>query len=168
MAEGIQYYNDGMYYTARTYFENIYEFDNCMEWAAKCIRTAPKSKVIYRNSKYKSSAMKIKFKAPKNDASYYFLKIYNKSDVLVGSVFLRAGGSATISLKAGTYKVKEASGEVWFGKKEAFGSDGDYSVMLFNGSNEYYKFRKNYIYTIKLKVSSGGNVGNYWTDYGDF
>lgn len=46
----------------------------------------------------------------------------------VAVFFIRAGGSYKISLPYGTYRIKMASGEKWYGATDLFGSKTSYSV----------------------------------------
>ena len=98
-----------------------------------------------------------------------FVKIYDSNDVLVESLYIRDGASATAYFQGGKFRmaIAYAESEYWYGPNEAFGSMGTYQRLLLNGNDEYYNFPGGNSYTLKFNVSNG-NVDLKSSNYGDF
>ena len=104
-----------------------------------------------------------------SDGDDMFVKIYDSSDNLVESLYIRDGSSATAYFQGGSFRMAIAYGDYnyWYGPKEAFGSMGTYQRLLLNGSNEYYSFPSGNSFTLKFNVTNG-NVDHKSSNYGDF
>ena len=70
------------------------------------------------------------FKVSTNPGSNYYLKL---SDWQTGqaalTIFIRAGEEVEIGVPPGTYRIKLASGNTWYGEDIRFGPDTEYSVL---------------------------------------
>lgn len=121
-------YKDKLFYTAYVAFSLLGDFSDSAERAARCVQKSPKSGQIYRNPRYKSSTSTVMFKAPKSEYSTC-LKIYN-GNTLVSTVFVASGKNATISLPAGAYTIKKATGTKWYGSIEAFGTNVSFKTFM--------------------------------------
>ena len=99
------------------------------------------------------------------------VKIYTTDDVLARTLFIGGTGKATTSLPAGTYILKDGTGREWYGEAEAFGPDGDYEIMTFDGEQEI-ELKRNYTSTITVNVQDSDpdadSVGSDWESWGDF
>jgi len=153
-------YSEQLFYTAYKLFRSIPNFRDSRDRASACVQTLPETGQTYRNSEYSGTAVSLRITTPRSDTRPTFLKIYTASGVHVSSVFIRSGGSPTIRLPVGTYKINMAFGENWFGPDEMFGDDNAYyQVLILGGGNETtYTFQQNYNYTLTLRDAEGGNV----------
>ena len=164
--EGKQYYEQELYYSASGCFSRCGDFKDASELYESCYRDRPSSGIIYRDTTSSSVSVTIYDTA---DGEDMFVKIYDSSDNLVESLYIRDGSSATAYFQGGRFRMAIATGEsdYWFGTKEAFGSMGTYQRLLLNGSNEYYDFPGGNSFTLKFNVSNG-NVDHKASNYGDF
>jgi hypothetical protein len=152
-----RYLNNGDKYGAFSIFRSIQGYSDAEDRAWQCTDPYPGTGVIYQNDSYRSSAVRLTFDGGRLSVPVY-IKLYRDGN-LVASIFINAGGSATINLSPGSYRIHEATGVIWFGEDIMFGGDGHYTAMIFdNGSAETY-LASNYIYTITLNASEG-NVGS--------
>ena len=89
-------------------------------------------------------------------------------DDLVVSVFINTD-AVTFTLPAGTYRVKEALGDKWFGPDDAFGDEGSYYVCSFGG-DETVDLESYHAYEISSGSPSEGGTGisNHTTDRESF
>ncbi|MBO4537671.1 MAG: zinc-ribbon domain-containing protein [Erysipelotrichaceae bacterium] len=161
--EAMNAYNDKKFYTAWCAFNSIDILD-AEQMAASCIQSRPGSGIVYRSGSSKSVSLTI---YDTSDGEDLFIKIYNSSDTLVETLYIRDGGKATAYLPTGSFRIALASGNgsQWYGPKETFGPAGRYQRLLLTGSAEYYSFNSGK-YTLKFNVSNG-NVNTKSSDYGD-
>ena len=164
--EGKQYYEQELYYSASGCFNRCGDFKDAYELAESCYQDRPSSGIVYRDTTSSSVSVTIYDTADEEDM---FVKIYDSSDNLVESLYIRDGSSATAYFQGGRFRMAIATGEsdYWYGPKEAFGSMGTYQRLLLNGSNEYYDFPGGNSFTLKFNVSNG-NVDHKASNYGDF
>ena len=161
----------GKYYTAKKLFtESGYG-----DWQARaeaCAQPWPKTGVLYKNSSVKGSSTELAVKYNSDDGSAMIVKVYTTDGVLARTMFIAGTGKAKCSLPAGTYIVKDGTGDTWYGEEEAFGEEGYYKVMTFDDGSEELKLKKNYITTITINVkdekSKGDSVGSNWENWGNF
>lgn len=148
----------GDFYGAHEAFLAIGDYEDAAARAEACKQPLPGNGVMYFNDGFASSATELVFDGGTSPNPYY-VKVYSGEN-LVATVFVNAGGSASLSLAPGSYTFKDATGDSWFGEAGMFGDDGYYSVMLFDSSSEVVNLDSNMIYTISLYVPGGeGNVG---------
>ena len=145
-----KYFKSGNYYKAYAAYSSIAGYKDASEKAKKCQQTLPKNGAMKKGS----SGVNLTIKNPPRNA---LIRLYNKKGAVVGQVLLRAGKSATIKVKPGTYTMRIAYGDKWYGSKDLFGDLGVYS-RLKNGSSYNFTFKKNYRYTLTLNTWNG-NVG---------
>ena len=149
------YYKNGEYYKAMNAYRQIPGYKDADTKAAKCVKSLPKNGSMKKSN---GRGCTIKITAP--SGSNVFIKFYDSKNKAVAQVFIRAGKSAKIKLKAKTYTIKVAYGDTWYGKIDLFGDSGNY-VQLKNGSSYKFKLARNYTYTLRLMASVAGNVGSY-------
>ena len=94
----------------------------------------------------------------------YFVKIedfYSNEDVV--SYFIRAGEILKVKLPTGTYNIKYASGENWYGEDLLFGEGTKYAKAddVFTFTYDGYKYNG---YTIELIQQVNGNLGTVALD----
>ncbi|MBW4620011.1 MAG: hypothetical protein KME17_11730 [Cyanosarcina radialis HA8281-LM2] len=98
----------------------------------------------------------------------YFLKLVDSaSQATVMTVFVRGGTTTRVKVPLGTYQIRYATGDKWYGTKYLFGPDTTY-----NKAEEIFKFRKegNRVlgYTLKLYKVVDGNLQTTPIDPGQF
>jgi hypothetical protein len=99
---------------------------------------------------------------------HYFVKLEDaNSGRPVVAVFVRGGQTEEIEVPLGTYTVKYASGEKWYGVPHLFGPDTQYSKadQTFTFSSNGYQYTG---YTITLYKVSNGNLSTTKLQPGDF
>ena len=162
--EAKELYDEGHYYKARRKFSGCFEIKDAAELYESCIQDRPSTGIIY--DKNQSSAVSIIIK-DNEDGEDMFVKIYNSSDKLAETLYIRDGKSGTAKIAAGRHRMALASGDgnEWYGTKDMFGSGGSYRKLLIDGDDEFYKFLSGYEYTLQFNVSEGGNVASQYTDY---
>lgn len=160
LAEGSNYEAYKLFLTlvGRSY-EGLPDFG---ERAAACVVDFPSTGVVYSNPDYSSTAVPLTIK---EGGSYVYYKIYSGDD-LVRTVFISPNSSATVNLPAGTYRMNEAHGELWFGEDDMFGDDGVYYRCSFGGS-ETFELRSGYSYEISSS-GEGTGIGTSATDRESF
>lgn len=164
--EGIEYFEQGLFYSAYKCFNDCKDIDSISQLKELCFQERPASGVIYRNTTSSSVSVTIYDTKDEDDM---FVKIYDPSDNLIETMYIRDGGNATASFQSGTFRMAIAYGdpEWWFGTEEAYGTYGSYKRLLLTGNEEYYTFQANNVYTLKFNVSNG-NVNDRKSNYGDF
>lgn len=161
-------YERGKFYTAYTLYSAMPDYFDSSEQAQNCIQTAPKTGQTYRNDAHKSKSCPITVKTPDDDLNSY-LKFYSENGDLVCCMFIASGKSARVSLPAGNYQIKEATGTNWFGEEEMFGLEGaSYYALTFGDGATTTTLKRNYIYTLTLRNASDGNVGMNTVDPSGF
>jgi tetratricopeptide (TPR) repeat protein len=152
-------FNEGKFYTAYAIFTDLGQFKDSTRRAGLCKQKFPATGQIYRNKDIKGKGATLKIKLPKGSKYTELLRVYTSKDVLVSTVCISPGKTTSIKLPPGTYKMKTAYGEFWFGKEELFGDIGAYEQTLFDGGSETTKMKKNWIYTLTLDAENG-NLGS--------
>jgi hypothetical protein len=99
---------------------------------------------------------------------HYFVKLEDaNAGRPVVAVFVRGGQTEEIEVPLGTYVVKYASGEKWYGVPHLFGPDTQYSKadQTFTFSSNGYQYTG---FTITLYKVSNGNLSTTELQPGDF
>ena len=151
--------------------KNGYDRLDAEERAAACAQPLPKSGELYHNREIKGSGMHLTVKVNRNDGKGELIKIYTGDDILASALFVNGNGKASCRLPGGTYHIKAGVGEKWYGTEDAFGWEGSYRTMLFNGGEEYVQLDSGYNYTITVNVEEndrGEGIGSAYEDYGSF
>jgi hypothetical protein len=150
-------FDSGDHYAAYQLFSELGSYGDAADRATGCTTPYPGNGELFHDGGFYSSACDMTIEAGSASQPHY-IKIYSE-DTLVSTMFINAGGAATISLPAGSYTFKAATGTLWFGDSVMFGADGDYAVLIFDNGNDYAGLENNYTYTITLVTDGGGNVG---------
>lgn len=162
---------EGKYYQAKQAFETCGYSDSAAR-AEACVQPWPKNGELYRNPSVGGSSSKLTVKFNTDPETAMFVKIYTLDDVLARTLFIGGTGKASTSLPGGTYVIKDGTGHDWYGEEDAFGADGYYEVMTFNGGERQVQLMKNYTSTITVNVqegdSKGDAVGSASEDWGTF
>lgn len=104
----------------------------------------------------------VRIRAPKDSDAYYVQMRSYHNDRLVASGFVQPGKTCTLRVPSGDYYFVLACGSTWYGEEYLFGKDTEISKTAMTeimGSN--------YIHTITLKVTEGGNLPIYGADEDD-
>lgn len=150
---------EGRYYDAYNAFIALGSYQDAADRAAACIIARPGSGETYRDGGFGGQDCPLTINSAGLTRAYY-LKIYS-GETVVSTIFLNPESSATVSLPVGSYRIKAAYGDNWFGEVDMFGDEGRYYVMIFDSSgSEAMNLEPNYAYTLDLQVSVGGNVNS--------
>ena len=97
----------------------------------------------------------LEIKLAKNDSTnYYYIKVVEcDSDKEVQSVFMYPGTTIEIPVPLGTYNIKYACGETWYGFTNYFGPYGSYAK-----ADDVFEFTYEYGHTITLYPVTNGNL----------
>ncbi|MEM7820361.1 MAG: J domain-containing protein [Candidatus Aenigmatarchaeota archaeon] len=94
----------------------------------------------------------------RESGNHYFVKIVDwHTNKLVCTVFIRSGQSVNLDVPIGTYKLKYATGEQWYGTKFLFGPETSYSVA---DKRFDFEIRGDHVsgYTVELYPQPHGNL----------
>ncbi len=167
--EAVNSLAEGRNYAAYAAFTSLGDYEDAAAKAKACIVSKPKSGETYRNRSYSRKDCEQLFVTP-NDGQYTYIKIYAKrgsSEELVSCLFIHPNKTVKIYLPAGDYIIKMAySNGDWFGAADMFGDQGRYQRL--GGATGVLSREKGYRYTTKLRVGSGGNLGQANVDRDDF
>lgn len=100
--------------------------------------------------------------------SDYFVKVTSQvTGEDISTIYLRGGENASITVPLGTYEIKYAAGETWYGEEELFGKNTMYSKAdeLFTFSDTGYQITG---YTITLYQVVNGNLQTVGIDPSEF
>ena len=89
---------------------------------------------------------------------HYFVKLVDSStNRKTLTLFIRGGRSAEISVPLGTFRLKYATGETWYGSQYRFGPDTRYNEAdrLFQFTDDGYQYSG---YTVELFLQDNGNL----------
>lgn len=150
--------NNGDYYSAYVIFKSLYGYSDSAERAESCIQPSPENGEMYRNPNYSAKKRPLTIKTPDDGLSTY-MKVYSDDGTLVSTLFILSGKKVKIKLPSGTYKFNVAYGTKWFGPDDMFGDDGSYYSVRFENYLDTWTLEPGYIYTLELRVSSGGFGG---------
>lgn len=159
---------NGNFYTAYKSFVALKDYSDAPELAAKCVQIPPKDGELYRNENYLGDDSRIRISTA-NDGNYNLIRVYTEENVPVASLFLQPNMLGTIKLPAGSYIIKYAYGERWFGETDLFGTEGSYKILSFGDNNvSVVNFIQGYTYTLILKTAKDGDVGMQAIAFRDF
>ena len=121
----------------------------------------PETGATNKPNLYGDSPLQIKT----NSGSHYWVKIvnaYDEREELV-SYFIRGGETLDVTLPAGSYVVKYAYGDTWYGEEYLFGENTGYSK-----ADEVFEFYHNQGYVIELIQQLNGNLHTTAIDESQF
>ncbi len=164
-------------YTAEHYYDAYNKFrelswqmeDASYDWlpdldkrAEACKYKTPENSVMYRNNNYGDGC---ELTIDNTGFMNAFYKLYF-GDELITSVFVREDSSFTFMLPSGTYRMKKAYGNEWWGQDDMFGDEGSYYECSFGGADEVtLEYNNGYM------ISTGGEgtgIGTSYADRGSF
>ena len=163
-AEADAAFSDGLNYTAYDLFKALGSFRDAEERAKECVLENPKTGEVYHNPDYSSKGCSLKIDPNTSNGTNTYFKIYivsGSEEILVSSVFIKSGSTASVKLPAGTYILKIASSKgEWYGEKEMFGPNGVYQRLKNGSSSDRFALDRGGDYILTMNVSSNGNVGS--------
>lgn len=163
----------GDYYDAYVIFDSLTGktgegLPDFAERAQACVQEFPASGVVYSNPDLSSTEVPLTIK--NESTRYVYYKIY-QGDTLVRSIFIHPESSAEAGMPAGTYRMNEAFGDMWFGEKDVFGGAGHYFRCIF-GEEETVVLEWGYSYeistSVNLSLDSGTGISNEPLDLESF
>lgn len=108
--------------------------------------------------RYNSEAQVARFVVAAGSGSHYWVKLVEAStDRPIIAVFIRAGSTAEIKVPVGTYVIKYASGQKWYGTTHLFGPDTSRSKAR-DTFNFYIEGNIVHGHSITLYKVTGGNL----------
>ena len=162
----------GRYFQAYSYFLESSEED-AYDKAQACVQQWPDNGKVYHNDAYTGSATKLYITIESQDEGFAsYVKIFAENGDLIYGLFVGGSGTVAAKLPAGTYTVRIGTGETWYGPLDAFGDEGYYETLLFDGGAEQVTLKSGYEYTLTINTSTSdpeaSGVGSEYTDYGGF
>jgi hypothetical protein len=162
----------GQYYKAYQAF-CLTGWEDANERAEGCAQDWPKNGEVYRNSDYTAKKTYLHFAIDSQDAGQAALiKFYAENGDLVSCLFIGGAGEVTVKLPGGVYTVKMGVGERWFGVQDAFGKEGRYETMIFDGGADSVTLKSGYEYTLTVNTSvsdpEADDVGSEYEEYEEF
>ena len=156
--------NGGLYYTAYKLFRELGTYGDAADCAEKCVVSKPAGGELYHNSEYRSKGctLTINLNNSRDICMYFkFYLVSGSKEILVSTAFVYGGSPVTVSLPAGTYIMKTATGTgSWYGEKEMFGDSGTYQRLLYNSKSDRFTLQKNGEYVLTMNAKANGNVGS--------
>jgi len=162
--EAVAAFNSKKFFTAYKLFKSVSDYKDAADYAGRCIQSKPSTGETYRNGSYYSAQNKLTIIAKYSGCTY--IKIYSGT-TLVSTIFFNGAKTVSITLPNGSYKIKAALGDTWFGSEEMFGDKGTYMVLTFNGGAETYNFTGGE-YQLTLGGVANGNVGSSGQNWNNF
>ena len=155
---GCMYFQSERYYKALEAFEES-GYRDYEEKMKACEQPWPESGELWRNSEVYGQDMYLTFQVNSHDESEGMcFEVYTEDGTLAAVLFQTGSGSVTTKLPGGWYRIKDATGETWYGRKDAFGRYGSYEFMTFDedDSDEYLtQLDSGYEWTITINVTEG-------------
>ena len=162
--DAIKTFDKGKLYEAYNKFKELGSFKKSKQYMSKCRVKTPSNGTITRRSGRSTCALTVN---PANRTQHTYIKIYKAGSGKkpAGTIFIRKGRQASISLPSGKYIMKVAYGLKWFGTKDMFGDEGSYQVLISgykkNGSAKkafYLQYGRRYTLTLRTKKVTGQRV----------
>jgi len=180
-ADQLQYIKAGLYYNQERYYsamETFYDshYGDWQERLAACEQPWPATGELWHNDYYYSSEMSLTFDVNwDNPSEAHYYMVFDTDGTLASLLFIAGDSSATTYLPGGTYKIRSAVGDTWYGTKDAFGKLGSYEFLRFDeDANDPYLtyLDAGYGWTITINAAeldpSSTNVGaldSNWEDW---
>ena len=97
----------------------------------------------------------------------YYIKLVSTSGRPVLHAFIHGGRTADLTAPLGSYRLRYAAGETWYGPEHLFGPDTIYSEAdaMFNFTEDYSGYSG---YTVELILQTGGNLSTRTIDASRF
>lgn len=115
----------------------------------------PQNGIITTHRKISNAIAPLEIKS--SDDNNFYIKLINKKNKKTIPIFIRANSTHEVEVPLGSYELKYATGEKWFGEADYFGPDTQYfkADEIFNFSREG---RRLIGHTLVLYLVSNGNL----------
>jgi len=148
-------------------FLGLSDYKDSEARAAKCVQPFPESGVLYSDPDFTHSSSYIEFESLEPNYAYFY-KIYS-DETLVATLFVNPDSSAWVYVTPGTYKIKEGTGDIWFGEDLAFGNKGWYKTLVFDSTGtDTVTIRNGEYLVLTINTEEGGNVSGRSEDPSSF
>lgn len=111
----------------------------------------------YENYSRRECLAPLRIEASYGESNYFVKLVDKRSNESVFSVFVHGGRTVEVDVPLGTYEMRYAAGEKWYGMTYLFGPATGYSkadaVFTFSQNSEGYSG-----YTVQLKRVPHGNL----------
>ena len=148
-------YKKEHYYQAYKIFDSLGKFKDSKKKKEECIQETPASSVLFQDPEYTANAVELIFK--NNGKQDNLIKMYNSEDKLVATVYVRQDGSTSIRIPSDTYHINKAYGVTWFGEKDMYGENGEYTRCKVNGDYDFI-LNSGMKYTLSTDTGEGDPV----------
>lgn len=148
-----------------SYISNMSQDVNKKEEVADRELPLPKNGEIFRKTYFTSNEDNNSQFTIKASPSYsHVIKIYEESsDKLFIMFFVRAGDEVEIIIPSGSYEIRVASGEKWYGISKFFGKDTSVAVL-----DKIFRVTEGGGFEITLQSVNNGNLDQNYIDIEDF
>lgn len=124
----------------------------------------PPNGEVFRKSFFDNEMNSPYFKIIASSKNAHVVKIYKaNSNDLVVMFFVRSGQSVIVEVPSGSYEIKVASGESWYGLNKLFGEETNASIL-----DKVFTLSTGESYEITLKTIENGNLDQTYIDLEDF
>ncbi len=153
--EAMAYFSEGRYYSARKAFTES-RYEDWQDWADKCPQPKPATGELWHDPALRLQDTELTIRVDQSSTDMFF-RIY-KEDSLISDVYITGSDEVTVFLPGNAYyTVKDGIGRTWYGEKEAFGKEGTYETMTFDGKGTERVFLESgYAYTLSINVTDTG------------
>ncbi|NMC57384.1 MAG: hypothetical protein GYA50_09215, partial [Eubacteriaceae bacterium] len=119
----------------------------------------PQTGIIAENASGKNVAP-LEIIIPKDETDSYYIKLVNiKTDKTDMAMFIRAGESLDILVPLGSYELRYACGEKWYGEEYLFGKNTEYYKT--DDTFDFTEDKKGYNgWTVELTYHADGNLNS--------
>jgi len=170
--QGCAYYMTEKYYHAMEAFQES-GYSDYEERAAACEQPWPSDGELWHNTDVSGSEMNLVFDVySDNKAKARCFEVYTQDGTKAAVLFLTGSGKVSTWLPGGSYRIKDAAGDVWYGLQDIFGRNGRYEYMSFHEfeEDEYLtRLDAGYEWTITVNAEQGNpeaaGVGSIDTDW---
>ncbi len=148
---GLALFSEERFYSAQKAF-TASNYGDWEEWAALCIREKPETGEIWHDPDQTDGDTQLTIRAEQEDTDL-FVRIY-KEDSLISDVYIAGSDRVTIKLPGDTaYSIRNGVGRTWYGEKEAFGEEGSYEPVIFDGKGtEEILLKSGLAYELRINI----------------
>lgn len=147
--------------TSQKSVKNEEENRNKQWYATHASLSLPSTGVLAKQFTNGTSPLEIK---TSYSNEHYFIKMINAlNGNTVAKLFIRSGDKIELNIPSGSYEIKYATGEQWYGETDLFGPNTSYSQ-----AGQTFDFSSGYGYTIELIMQVNGNLHTKSIDANSF
>ena len=158
----------GLYYSAARAFSES-GFGDWEQKAEECARH-PSSLEVWEAAWQTDDSVYMNVKVNQGEDTLTQLNFYSRGE-WVAALLLKGSGEYRLSPRAGECRILAATGKTWYGFREAFGRDGSYQTLTFEGGSETtdLHYWSEYSLSLHVSASEGGDpVGGKKSSWENF